>query len=66
MGSLNLDENFGICDEEELNIGQTAVNLQIKDVFNSLRKQIEKILNEEDISIDILNLLPAHLEDDFS
>lgn len=63
----NLEDNFDICEEgEELNIGQTSMNLQIKEVFNSLRKEIEKIFNEEDISIGVVKMLPKQLEDDFN
>ena len=34
-----MDDHFEICDEEEeLNIGQAALNLQLKELFNAIRK----------------------------
>lgn len=47
-----------------MNIGVSSLNLQIKEIFNALRKEIEKIFNEEDISLSLLRLLPRSLEDD--
>ena len=50
-----MDDHFEICDEEEeLNIGQAALNLQLKELFNAIRKEIEKILNGEELSISVL------------
>lgn len=37
------------------------MNLQIKEVFNVLRREIEKVLNEEDVSISSLRVLPKQL-----
>jgi hypothetical protein len=40
--------------------------LQLKESFNILRSSIEKIFNEEDISVSVVRLLPKQLEDDFN
>ena len=62
-----MDDHFEICDEEEeLNIGQAALNLQLKELFNAIRKELEKVLNGEELSISALKELPRSLEDDFT
>ena len=63
----NIDDHFEICDEEEeINIGQAALNIQIKDLFNTLRREIEKVFNGEELSISVIKELPRQLEDDFT
>jgi hypothetical protein len=67
LNTENMEEHFEICEEgEEMNIGVSSLNLQIKEIFNALRKEIEKIFNEEDISLSLMKLLPRSLEDDFN
>lgn len=49
---MNLNDNpaaddvFEICDEdEEVNFGQSSLNLQIRELFTGLRLEIEKLFN---------------------
>ena len=44
-----------------MNIGRTQENLRIKEIFNKIRVEIEKILNGEDPSMSILKMLPIQL-----
>jgi hypothetical protein len=46
MENEELENHFDICDEDdEVNINKATLNLEIKEVFNSIRRSIEKIFN---------------------
>ena len=41
------EDAFEICDEEdEVNFGQRAANLEVREVFTQVRVQLQKIFND--------------------